>query len=572
MVSLTIQDFAADRVIQFTISQQPSDERDDKVMRFLTSFGTAVSCAVCNVFKRMDDQWKLDNKNLIGKILALPATPDVKLQENIIKINKNVQRFSVVMEALRTGNKAAIIGLFTEDFVKSNGDIVKYIYEEGPLDLKDILIQAESQWKMGQSVSQTPLISNEYTNFGEHVLSYLRTFDLKGRDPEHYVDSLIEIAREISEPLLLNLLRHPFFLEEPVTMLNTLYEIAQLSTQGVSWKKMYVKKEKGSTHGWSIDDQRGIFIRTSRLLGRGISRKVTDVIPLRSLIPAASAATIGNLRDVRAGDKWLVKFKAEKISYVMPPPLTEYSSKTKKKREKLIHTLERMDGTVNSLSGLFRIAAIQHVVRSMFCLLHALRSLHQQDLVHGDVKPDNLFYRIDSRGLLTTYLGDFAGCGNVNTLLMICSPGYFAPEVALNRPRFRTKEHDMFAAGVTLIKLLTGSDLPLHIFLFVDMDIFETYYKSLSYAIYKNYGELILADMQGHRLIVFMGLIKEHILPKRYEGEDLQIANALLDIAQQLLATRPSERMKADAACQEVAKLFTVDMVDIETEKEGTTD
>jgi len=93
-------------------------------------------------------------------------------------------------------------------------------------------------------------------------------------------------------------------------------------------------------------------------------------------------------------------------------------------------------------------------------LLLAIQHLHDHDLIHMDIKPENIFIGMDG----ICKLGDF---GLVIDLAKMDSsvavegdPRYLATEI-LGERKF-TKAADIFALGVTILELATDLDLPKH--------------------------------------------------------------------------------------------------------------
>merc|ERR1739848_781592 len=89
-------------------------------------------------------------------------------------------------------------------------------------------------------------------------------------------------------------------------------------------------------------------------------------------------------------------------------------------------------------------------------LLQAVEHLHEHNLVHMDIKPDNIFIGMDG----ICKLGDFGlmidmSKGEAN-VAQEGDPCYIAPETM--RSQF-TKACDVFSLGVTLLELATDLDL-----------------------------------------------------------------------------------------------------------------
>ncbi|XP_072546290.1 testis-specific serine/threonine-protein kinase 6-like [Salminus brasiliensis] len=97
-------------------------------------------------------------------------------------------------------------------------------------------------------------------------------------------------------------------------------------------------------------------------------------------------------------------------------------------------------------------------------LLSAVAYLHQQDIVHRDLKCENVLLTADGQVKLT----DFGNGRFYNGLPELsetycCTPKYTAPEVLLNEP-YDPKKSDVWSLGVILYTMVTGS-MPFDCFL-----------------------------------------------------------------------------------------------------------
>lgn len=107
---------------------------------------------------------------------------------------------------------------------------------------------------------------------------------------------------------------------------------------------------------------------------------------------------------------------------------------------------------------------VRHVKDFARSMLSALRYLHEQNIIHNDIKPDNTIVHQTTRGQYIYKLADFGTAVKIEKPYdnhidgfhsMSGTPGFFAPE------RFNSKttaKSDVYALGVSIYWLLTGRD------------------------------------------------------------------------------------------------------------------
>ncbi len=118
-------------------------------------------------------------------------------------------------------------------------------------------------------------------------------------------------------------------------------------------------------------------------------------------------------------------------------------------------------GSVATLVGDFGPLPPRLVVLLLDQLLTALEVLHQEGIVHRDVKPANLLLDATGRGLPNLWLGDFGIAAGADEPRLtsgpyaLGTPGYLAPE-CLTHGWDPDPRADLYAAGMCAVEMITG--------------------------------------------------------------------------------------------------------------------
>lgn len=90
-------------------------------------------------------------------------------------------------------------------------------------------------------------------------------------------------------------------------------------------------------------------------------------------------------------------------------------------------------------------------------ILRGVKVLHDRGLVHGDIKPGNVFLTAGKRAVL----GDFDGIRNMDgTATLVGTVGFLAPEIRNGHSKQLTPATDIFSVGRIAEELFKGTSMP----------------------------------------------------------------------------------------------------------------
>ncbi|MBU8920908.1 MAG: protein kinase, partial [Bacteroidales bacterium] len=104
-----------------------------------------------------------------------------------------------------------------------------------------------------------------------------------------------------------------------------------------------------------------------------------------------------------------------------------------------------------------------HLYNILSSIFSAMEYLHEREIIHADIKPENIMISEMDNGDPALLLLDFGMAMMKNDIVTKISgtPRYIAPEILENHSY--SIKSDLFALGVTLAECLTGMDIPMAI-------------------------------------------------------------------------------------------------------------
>lgn len=97
----------------------------------------------------------------------------------------------------------------------------------------------------------------------------------------------------------------------------------------------------------------------------------------------------------------------------------------------------------------------REILKFIRCTADGINFLHRHNIVHQDIKPDNVLIDNEDNYVLT----DFGITGLADKEIKGGTPAYMAPEFFNNERRIATPETDIWAFGASVFELITG-DVP----------------------------------------------------------------------------------------------------------------
>ncbi|GHT97054.1 hypothetical protein FACS1894142_0600 [Spirochaetia bacterium] len=140
-----------------------------------------------------------------------------------------------------------------------------------------------------------------------------------------------------------------------------------------------------------------------------------------------------------------------------------------REKAKYYKTTDKVDISAESISSISKLAFPKRML-ILKTIAHSLQILHHENIVHGDLKPDNILIKETKPGILfTTKLIDFDNsyfAGNPFEVFdeIVGDMTYYSPELALFfqkddsiKPDMLQTKSDIFSLGIIFFQYLTGN-------------------------------------------------------------------------------------------------------------------
>ncbi|MDR1217661.1 MAG: PASTA domain-containing protein [Oscillospiraceae bacterium] len=123
--------------------------------------------------------------------------------------------------------------------------------------------------------------------------------------------------------------------------------------------------------------------------------------------------------------------------------------------------MEFLDGeTLADMLGREGVIPAERAFSMLAPVITSLRAIHEQDVIHRDIAPDNIFLTRDGKVKVIDFgAARFATTAHSRSLTVIIKPGY-SPEEQYRSRGDQGKHTDVYAVGAVLYRMITGSAPP----------------------------------------------------------------------------------------------------------------
>jgi serine/threonine protein kinase/TPR repeat protein len=184
----------------------------------------------------------------------------------------------------------------------------------------------------------------------------------------------------------------------------------------------------------------------------------------------------------------------------------------------------------------------------------ALFAMHAKDVVHCDIKPDNIFYEKDEQ--MRGKLGDFGGAvvlkSSHRATVQTATPAYMPPEY-FRGIKYASKAFDCFGFGVTIFEAMTATRFAHGDHLFYLGNLSPDFYIRSVINVAQNFLDLSLQEQQKaleerlkkapDELIKQEMDVLNHFIKSNFDPAQKKQLTYIFNIMRELLQENPAKRM-----------------------------
>jgi serine/threonine protein kinase len=197
----------------------------------------------------------------------------------------------------------------------------------------------------------------------------------------------------------------------------------------------------------------------------------------------------------------------------------------------------------------------QQIRDYMYRLLQALNYLHERNVVHRDVKPENFLHNFQSNTFRLIDFGSAEKGANGFFKTGGGTRGFRAPEI-LQGIATQTAAVDVWSAGIILLSLITGKPyiLSQHDKNAKGNDVDASHLKEIEKIVGKteiqqlNEGEEYGDGSQHENTTGWTAKAMQSVIPGRIDQIGVQALDQALDLLSKMLNARPAERITSQEA------------------------